>query len=239
LPQSKAASNGHVWFVPVGSTWESRATKKGLTLTLISAGFLFFIPGVLWLCNHGLSQDDAAAALSPLARVPLHQLQNSDSAAVIVTIPNNAQWSRIRGKWGEPDYLIAAIEHPQSARLVHCFDQLGIKVEATNESGLIPLKTAQGCCPYGYSSACPDSGQEFRAATGSDLTLDATSTTHSMPVGELIVICYWKNNVKDKLVGIMLDDDLWRISEIAGPIGFILILSGVSALVRRRVVSGQ
>ena len=209
---------------------------KGLMLTLFSVGFLSFVPGVFWLCGHGLSQDDAKAALGPLVEIPLDQLKNSGSAAVIVTIPNNAQWTRIRRAWGDPAYLIAAIEHPETSGLVHCLDQLEIRVQATNQSGLIPLKTSKGCCPYGLSSACPDSGLEFRATPGSDLTLHATSTAHSMPAGELIVLCYWKNNVKDKLVGISLDEDLRRISEIATPIGFVLILSGVSVLVRRRVV---
>ena len=69
---------------------------KGLTLTLFAAGFLCFIPGALWLCYHGLSQDDEAAAFRPLARIPLHQFEESGSAAVILTIPDDVQWKCLR-----------------------------------------------------------------------------------------------------------------------------------------------
>jgi len=207
---------------------------KGLMLTLISAGFLCLIPGALWLRDRNLSEDDAAAAVRPLARIPLHQFEESGSSAVIFTIPNDAQWKRIRSAWGEPAYLVAAVEQPEGHRMILCLDQLGMRVEATRQSGPVELRTAKGCCPYGFFAACPDSGLEFRATPGNDITLHAASTAHSLPKGELIVICNW-NDLKDKIVGIMLAEDLWRISKFATPAGLILMLSGVSLLVRRRV----
>jgi hypothetical protein len=121
--------------------------------------------------------------------------------------------------------------------LIHCLDQFGIQIEVTKQGGRVPLKPAKGA-PYGYTATCPESGLEFQAAPGVDLTIRATSPRHPMPAGELVLMCYWKNNVKDKMVGIMLDEDLWRISRITAPIGLILILCG-AALQSIRKISGR
>src|SRR6185503_20361879 len=98
----------------------------------------------------------------------------------------------------------------QSANMIHCFDELRIDVEIAVKGSLVPLKIANGL-PYGYDGTCSQSGLELRAAPGSDLTIRVASARHRMPAGELVLMCFWKNNVKDKLVGILLDEQIWKI----------------------------
>jgi hypothetical protein len=52
-----------------------------------------------------------------------------------------------------------------------------------------------------------------------------------MPAGELVLMCYWKNDVKDRLVGMTLDEDLWKVSRVTLPLGLGLILLGSVVLV--------
>jgi hypothetical protein len=208
--------------------------KKRAAGALIAVGLLLLLPGAVGLFDTDrLSSDEAVAALSPLARIPLDQLESAGSAAVVVTIPDNPQWKRIRRIWGDPDYLVAAVEYPQSARIIHCLDELEIHVDVIVKGVHVPLKPAQGW-PYGYSGTSPPSGLELRAAPASDITIRATSPRHHMPIGELVLMCFWKNYVKDKLVGIYLDEDLLKISRITAPTGMLLIISGVVLLTRRR-----
>jgi len=208
-----------------------QAVKKRAAVALIAIGFLLLLPGALWLFTHGLSSDDAAAALSPLARIPLDQLETAGSAAVVVTIPDNPQWIRIRHEWGEPEYLIAAVENPRRDGLIHCLDELGIRVTVTTKAGQVSLKTAQGW-PYGYRGTRPQSGLELEAKPGTDLTVRVSSPPRRMPAGELVLMCYWQN-VKDKLVGIGLDEDLLEMSRVTKTAGILLIIAGMSLLMRR------
>lgn len=194
------------------------ATVKRTHLAMMALGILFLLPGVVWLLGRGISQDDAEVACGPLARIPLDQLENLGSAAVVVTIPDSAQWKRIRHAWGDPDYLVAAVESPQSAQIIHCLDELGINIDVIVKSVHIPLKPALGR-PYGYRGTCPQSGVEFRAAPGSDATIRVAAPRRHMPAGELVLMCYWKKGVKDKLAGIALEEELWTIARITTGIG--------------------
>jgi len=213
-----------------------QAVKKRAAVAIIVAGFLFLLPGALWLLGHGLSSDDAAVALGPLARIPLEQLESAGSAAVVVTIPDNAQWTRIRQAWGEPEYLIAVAENPRGEGLIHCLDELGIRVTVTTKTGQVSLKIAQGW-PYGYRGTCPQAGLELEPEPGTDLTIRVSSPPRRMPAGELVLVCYWQN-VKDKLVGIGLDEDLLKMYRVTLPTSILLIIAGVTLLTRRRAAEG-
>ena len=170
-------------------------------------------------------------AVSPLVRIPLDQLANAGSAAVIVTVPNNSQWVRIRRQWGDPSYFVGAAKYPDTAREILCLDRLGVAVEVRAETGIVHLQVSQGP-PYGYSALCPDFGFEFHAPPGTDLTIRASSSHHPMPAGDLIVLCDWEN-LKDKTVGVMLTEDLRRLAEYCLGIGLAMILAGGFAFMRR------
>lgn len=199
--------------------------KKRFAIAVMVAGLLFLVPRVFFV-GQGLTSDDEMTALVPLARIPLDQLADAGSAAVIATIPNNAQWARIRRKWGDPLYFVGAVEHQKT---IHCLDQVGIRVKITSETASIPLRTARGA-PYGYSDQCPNAGLTFQAAPGTDLTIRATSPRYPMPPGELIVVCDWFN-LKDKLVSIAIDEELAKVARVSTPLGAFLILAGVLVLV--------
>jgi hypothetical protein len=53
-----------------------------------------------------------------------------------------------------------------------------------------------------------------------------------MPSGDLVVLYNWEN-LKDKMVGVMLGDDLLRISWYCAAIGLAMTLAGSFALMRR------
>ena len=74
---------------------------------------------------------------------------------MVVTIPDNPQWKQIRRTWGDPDYLVAAVEYPQSGRIIHCLDELEIHVDVIVKGVHVPLKPAQGMALrlFGYISA--------------------------------------------------------------------------------------
>ena len=166
--------------------------KRILSIALIVVGFLFLSAAAFLFFEGSLNGDDEMTALSPLVRIPLDQLANSGSAAVIATIPRNAQWARIRRQWGDPSYFVGAMKYPETAGQIHCLDELGITVEVRAKTGIISLKVAKRY-PYPYWARCTGPGFEFRAPPGTDLTIRASSSRHPMPAGDLIVLCNWEN----------------------------------------------
>jgi hypothetical protein len=205
--------------------------KRLFCIAFIVVGFLFLSAAAFLFPKESLNSHDEMTAVSPLVRIPLDQLANSGSAAVIVTIPHNAQWARIRRQWGDPSYFVGAVEYPKTAPEIRCLDQLGIAVEIRTKTGIVPLKPAKGP-PYGYSARCPDAGFEFRAPAGTDLTIRASSPRDPMPAGELIVLCDW-DNLKDKIVGVMLAESFRKMAWYCAGVGLAMTLAGSFALVHR------
>jgi len=205
--------------------------KRPFSIAVIVVGFLLLSAAAFLFFPGRLNSDDEMTAVCPLVRIPLDQLANAGSPAVIVTVPNNSQWAHIRRQWGDPSYFVGAAKYPDTAREILCLDRLGVAVEVRAETGIVPSKVAQGP-PYGYSALCPDFGFEFRAPPGTDLTIRASSLRHPMPAGDLIVLCNWEN-LKDKIVGVMLAEDLRRMAEYCLGIGLAMILAGGFAFMRR------
>jgi hypothetical protein len=205
--------------------------KRLFSIAAIVVGFLFLSAGAFLFLTGDLNSDDEMTALSPLARIPLDQLANSGSAAVIVTVPHNAQWARIRRQWGDPSYFVGAMKYPETGGQIHCLDELGISVEVRAKTGIISLKVAKHY-PYPYWARCPGPGFEFCASPGTELTIRAGSPRHPMPAGDLIVLCNWEN-LKDKMVGVMLTEDLRKIAGYPVGVGLAMILAGIFALVHR------
>ena len=186
-------------------------------LPLAAGSFLAFIRML------HLSPADANVALTDLADVELDRIAATNSLAISVVIPDTPQWLRIRRAWGAPDYLIAAVSPIKS--LCYCLPNLAMTITVAHDGDQIPLQPAGP--PYAHGTeGCAMVGFKFNAVPGTKLTVSiAKNGTEPFPPGELIIVGSWGWwNTKDKLVGIMLDQELRNISTIAIVSGFVLIL---------------
>jgi hypothetical protein len=208
---------------------------KRVELWFAIVGLIVVAPGVAWLFSFRLNGDDVGAAFTRLAQIPLEHVERARSAVVMVTVPDSVQWQRVRRAWGDPGYILAAVSPPQR-NLVYCFEGLGIEAEVMRGGARIPLEVAS-VPPYGFSTECQVNGLKFRVSPGSELTIRVWETSQRpLPVGELILMSYWDGRTKDRIVGVMLDEDLGKVLRITSGIGLILILSA-AALVARNVSS--
>ena len=147
----------------------------------------------------------------------VERIAATDSLALSLGIPDTPQWARIRRKWGEPDFLVAAVSPTTS---LYCLPALPVTVAVMQGRDQIETEPADGP----YASNCPTSSRKFHAALGSRLTVAVAKTgTGPLPPGELIVVGSWPNT-KDKLVGIALDQELGSVPTISiiGGVGLIL-----------------
>jgi hypothetical protein len=163
-----------------------------------------------------------------LADVKLDQVATTKSLAIPVVIPDTPQWARIRRRWGEPDFLIAAVS---PAKSLYCLPTLHVTIAVMQEGDQIETEPAGAL--YAYSSDCPTSSRKFNAAPGSRLTVAVAKTkTDPLPPGELIIVGSWYNT-KDKLVGISLDQEWRSVPTIAIISGLVLILFAGCLIWRR------
>jgi hypothetical protein len=185
-------------------------------LTLAAGGFLAFTR------LQDLSQADASAALANLADVQLDRIAATDPPAISVVIPKTPQWARIRRKWGEPDFLIAAVSPVKS--FCYCIAKLPMRVTVADNADQIPRQPAGP--PYAYSADCPASTLKFSAAPGTNVIVSvAKNGTQPLPAGDLIIVGSWWNT-KDKLVGIAVDEELRNIANSGIVSGSVLLLAG-------------
>jgi len=139
--------------------------KKLISIVVILVGFLLLSAPAFLFLTGDLNRDDEMTAVGPLVRIPLDQLANSGSAAVIVTVPNNAQWARIRRRWGDPSYFVGAMKYPETAGQIHCLDELGITVDVRAKTGMVALNAAKHYpYPYWADARAPVSSFALRRA---------------------------------------------------------------------------
>ena len=87
--------------------------------------------------------------------------------------------------------------------------------------------------PYGHSSDTERTGLSFVAAPGDEVRIDVRKKDPgTLPAGELAVVPDWNVAIKDKLVGAMLDDDLYQIVRALAWIGLALTSLGSIGLFR-------
>jgi hypothetical protein len=195
--------------------------KRSIALAVGALGLLVLAAGsfLTFIRMRDLSPADANVALANLADVKLDRVAATDSLAIALEIPDTPQWARIRRKWGEPDFLIAAVSPANS---LFCLPTLPVTIAVIQ--GGDQIQTEPAGAPYAYSSDCPTSSRKFNAALGSRLRVEVAKTgTGLLPPGELIVVGSW-SNTKDKLVGVSLDQELGNVPTIAivGGVGLIL-----------------
>ena len=221
--------------MPRPGTAMKRTTKR-IELWLAAIGLVLFGLALFLYSPGSLDSDDVQVTLNELVRIPLDQLAKAGSAAVVVTVPDSAQWRRILQSWGDDGYLIFAASH-RSQALLYCFDKLGIRVEVTSAGRSVSLESTQRS-PYDYSTECPPRSWKFRPKPGEELLIHAEVVPgHPLPVGELVVARDW-DNLKDKLVGVSLNQDLRPISRNLFVAGLVL-LAGATLLWLRRFISAR
>lgn len=179
---------------------------------------------------NGLQPGDDRVALAPLASVPLDRIGRVRSLTTAVVIPDTPQWTRIRRVWGDPEFVISAVSSARS--FAYCIPDSGLKIIAGRQGTLIPLVSSYA--PYGYSWDCAGSSLKFRATPGTKIVLTIAKTDErTLPPGGLIVMSDWPN-VKDKIVGVMLDQELRPWITAMSISGFVLLVAAAYVFFRRR-----
>lgn len=206
--------------------------KKRLHVWLAMLGLLLLMPAVWSSVFHPLRLGEEQAAFESLGAVSLNTIEMQGSCNLSVTAPNNSVWERIRRAWGDPGYIIAAVS--SGGKHMYCFDRLGLHIQAAIGSEPIALEAATEPL-YGYSAECGADGLKFRVPPGATVNVHITrQVPRDMPPGSLVVTGYWTGETKDRLVGLMLDEDLRKILNLLAVGGFALVLSAAWLFLRRR-----
>jgi hypothetical protein len=135
--------------------------------------------------------------------------------------------SRVSEAWGEPYYIVFSRRQSNGWQIIS-FSALGLQTQVTING--LPATLGKALCnPYAHSShAHGDLGLQFPAKPGDQVRVDIKATNPaSLPDGELVVSPNWNIAIKDRLVGLMLDDDFHYTIVMAGRIGLVLSLLGM------------
>ena len=153
-----------------------------------------------------LSPADAQTVMMPLKVVPLEQIAKDGSIAFDIVVPSETSWKKIRAAWGDPGYLISIVSPDR--RTLTCFDKHELDVRLSDDSGAIHSESANSPL-YGYSSECINVGTKFNASPGDRVRLQVTYSGRPPQLrGDLMVTAYWGPEIKDKLVGLSINEEL-------------------------------
>lgn len=209
--------------------------RRRLHLWLTVTGGALCLPAILWVATseRRLDGDDASIALNPIARIPLDTLRKGPFSATLI-VPDTVRWKRIRKAWGEPEFVISAVE--PTRRFTLCLPKMPARIELCDAAGRVVSLQPAGA-PYGYSASCELSSLRFQAARGDKLTLKVTETgSGTVPAGYLIVVGDWFNT-KDNLVGLDLDKDIDSLVKWLSIIGCLLVVAGGGVIIWAKVHS--
>lgn len=182
------------------------------------------VPTVWLFAKPKLKPGDTGIALKPIGVTPLGGLRTGSSfvRTLILSIPNDKAWRRIRRAWGDPTYLVAVLAVDQ--RTITCFNRLGLHLDISLRSRPVQ-STISDHIPYGYLPKCASTGLEIHASPGDSLEIRISGTpdTVMLEMDTLAVVPYWSwGMTKDRLVGIELDKQLQPSFLLAGSIGATL-----------------
>jgi hypothetical protein len=175
---------------------------------------LMIAGGMMFMCTACvnpaplLSPADVRTATVPLKTVSLQESSKNGSAVFSVRIPNDKSWQRIRAAWGDPGYLLSVVA--PGRRTLLCFDKYNLDVRVSGDSGIIHSEPANSPL-YGYSLDCVSVGVKFNASPGDlvELRVVFPGSLSKIP-GNLMLCAYWGPEVKDRLVGLSIDQELRR-----------------------------
>lgn len=195
---------------------------------LLAIALLLLLPAAFTSGVFGPSAEDAESALVPVVRLPLDGLTRAGSASAIFTVPATAQWSRLRERWGDPDYVIFGVLKEAPSNVVP-WTSLGVEMTASNAAGVLTVEPARSA-PYGYGSSGPDPGLAIRPRPGDTVRLDfSLSDPTVQPAGEIVVRPEW-DGMKDRLVGVAMTLHLGGHIRLMVVAGVLLLVA--AALVR-------
>lgn len=184
-------------------------------------GILLFAPGAwywLWVwISDPVRTADTSVAFERLAEVPLNRADGGAVVEFTTTTPSGRIWNRITRDWGAPEFIIAAVSAGPKGDM-HCLSELGVQVEATVGGQPIRLAAAERA-PYGYSLRCHPAGLRFQTPPGTALRIRFQVSGKPRGMIDLIVEPYWGWNMKDRLVGLAIEEELHNVREITTAVG--------------------
>lgn len=178
-----------------------------------------------------VNRPDAWNALRPLARIGLRH----GVSRHVITVPRDASWVKVREAWGEPEFVISAMDSTESWAL--CLPDMGVRIEVAGKSGI--LSTKAGLTPYMVSTRCDDPSLRFRATGENEftVTIQLDDKAAIPPDVYLAVQPDW-HSTKDKLVGIYIGTTITSWARYSLVAGLALMIPGVWLLVKRMPIAG-
>jgi hypothetical protein len=158
----------------------------------------------------------------------------SGTIRLTFTVPDDDAWKRIRMRWGDPGYIVVVASRDGH---LECFGDLvsSVSVLADERPMLVSPATL---ALYGYSSLCRDEGVTFRVRPGANAMVSAALKHNSADVQRrIIVMPYWTEAVKDRIVGSQLDRYRSIVVNVSGFLGTLLALWAVWPFVLSRLRS--
>lgn len=195
--------------------------------TLLVLGLLLLLP--LSCLRRSV---DSRELLVPLETLSLQKLHPEVESSFSFSIPDDRDWRRARHSWGAPDYVIAI---RLGRDFLGCVSPADLRVRLESAAGK-PISTRSNAgIPYGYSAECPNPTTRFAAEPGSTIIAHVVCRKRvTADGGELIILPLWPGNVKDHIVGAMIDRDINPIIEVCALAGTVAISVSVWMFLRVR-----
>lgn len=195
----------------VSTRGTTKRIRRLVAAALMVIGFccLLFAASLRRVPRSAVRADEIFAALKPIAEIPLRSIKATGSA----TLTFRPQSTPVSRAWGEPDYAIVGRYRHNSGSYVYPFGSLRLDLTLQVNATAVPLNPSARL-PYAYScETCADVGRSFAAQDGDEVELKVVAREpSSMPEGELLVKPTWDIAIKDKIVGIGLDDTLPQVA---------------------------
>jgi hypothetical protein len=180
----------------------------------------------------GLRRSDVMNGLKPLVAIPLVNIRSVLPLSREVVVPSDESWKRMTDAYGQPKWLISAVNVPVGAtgygRRAYTYEEVRLRIKVfrgTSEVLLEPTTDA----PYGYSSESASAGWLFQAAAGERirLVIDSPGQTH-LPEGEIVLVPDWpRGDIPGALDAFAIVHGLRWILVAGAIVGIALIVFGV------------
>jgi hypothetical protein len=210
------------------------AARQPTVLSFAAVGVLLLAGAIYWHRVPALEPGDEVTALAPLAEADLVDLKDQGTILLAATAPDNTVWTRIRKAWGEPGYFAAVLA--SDGITVLCLEQLALRFEVMIGEKTISAARATEP-PYGLTCQCQGNGVWFRAAPGSRMKVRiGAQNVDPKLLGSIVLAPYWRVGIRDQIVRLELDRQLWiPLLRIARASGWLLLLfAGLVAVVDRK-----
>lgn len=186
-----------------------------------------------------LRRADVVRALQPLAVISLAKIDAGSPTFREISVPFDRSWNRMTNRYGNPKFLIAAVNVPIGTdgqdRRVYRSDEVAINLKVLRAGSPVKLESTTDA-PYIYSSEPTSGGLLFSASAGDHLSLTAEPMSPGRPLpGDLVVVANWPRGAIADAFGAFNIVDSFRWFLLAScAIGIGLIVYGVRESRRAR-----